>query len=454
MGIIGLKIILQRISKKEGIRSSDIDNKILSYVNIKQFNGKIIGIDASNLLYKLLYFDSKEIKDKDNYINSFYGLVCFFKKFGVIPVFVFDGVPPKEKQKTIDKRNTTRAKAKEKMEEMYNDITKYCEEKNIKFDIELLRNADYLINSDDFTDKVNDDSTLKELLKKAVAYKKKSYQSLFVSKLMVKKIKLLLKICNVPFVHLDLEADYVLAKLYKDNIIDAVISNDRDMLVYGINTLLINFNVFNGNSNLFSLKNILSLLKLTFSEFVDFCILSGTDYCKIKGIGPIIAYDLIKKYSKIENIIEELSYKYDFSNFNYEHIRKMFSCNSFKCNYLKKDKIIDDGNINDNNNKDNNDDKNNKNNKNNNDKDDNNGGGDNDDKKNNNSKKNEDDNDKDYNKNNTNSIGNHKQKNKFRTYSYFIDKLIENKKNNEIMNIDKKLLSKYSKQFNIKFTKR
>jgi len=52
-------------------------------------------------------------------------------------------------------------------------------------------------------------------------------------------------------------------------------------------------------------KNILIDLEINYEEFVDLCILCGCDYtCKIKGIGPINAYKLIKKYKTIELIIK------------------------------------------------------------------------------------------------------------------------------------------------------
>jgi len=49
-------------------------------------------------------------------------------------------------------------------------------------------------------------------------------------------------------------------------------------------------------------------MKLTYKQFVDLCILCGSDFTKstIKNIGPNKALKYIKLYENIENIIEYL----------------------------------------------------------------------------------------------------------------------------------------------------
>lgn len=62
-------------------------------------------------------------------------------------------------------------------------------------------------------------------------------------------------------------------------------------------------------------------------EFIDFCILCGCDYCDtIKGIGSKTAYNLIKEYNCIENIIKNIDQnKYQVpANFKYVEARQSF----------------------------------------------------------------------------------------------------------------------------------
>ena len=58
--------------------------------------------------------------------------------------------------------------------------------------------------------------------------------------------------------------------------------------------------------------------------FVDFCILSGCDYCEtINQVGPITSFNSIIKYKNIETYIKTLK-EHDYFNLNYESARKIF----------------------------------------------------------------------------------------------------------------------------------
>lgn len=49
---------------------------------------------------------------------------------------------------------------------------------------------------------------------------------------------------------------------------------------------------------------------MSLEQFVDLCILLGCDYCEsIRGIGPKRAYDLIKQYKSIEEILKHIDTK-------------------------------------------------------------------------------------------------------------------------------------------------
>lgn len=56
------------------------------------------------------------------------------------------------------------------------------------------------------------------------------------------------------------------------------------------------------------LERILTELDLTYDQFIELCILMGCDYTSsIRGIGPNKAYELIRKYSNIEEGIKTLN---------------------------------------------------------------------------------------------------------------------------------------------------
>ena len=67
---------------------------------------------------------------------------------------------------------------------------------------------------------------------------------------------------------------------------------------------------------------ILSSLELTADQFIDFCIMCGTDYNKnIPKIGPENAYKLIKRYETIEGIRES---GIDVDVLNHVRVREIF----------------------------------------------------------------------------------------------------------------------------------
>ena len=66
-----------------------------------------------------------------------------------------------------------------------------------------------------------------------------------------------------------------------------------------------NFNVSTNKILYYNLNRILESLNLTNEQWINFCILSGCDYCqRIPGLGIKTAYKYIKKYDTMESIFE------------------------------------------------------------------------------------------------------------------------------------------------------
>jgi len=75
-----------------------------------------------------------------------------------------------------------------------------------------------------------------------------------------------------------------------------------------------------------NLENILDELQITYEQFVNLCILLGTDYAPtIKGIGYKTAYKIIKENNNIKNFIENNKKFKIPSNYQYEKIIKYYS---------------------------------------------------------------------------------------------------------------------------------
>ncbi|KTW30165.1 hypothetical protein T552_04074 [Pneumocystis carinii B80] len=116
------------------------------------------------------------------------------------------------------------------------------------------------------------------------------------------------------------EAEAVASSLVNNGIADFVVTEDTDTLLFNAKMLrgfMSMKNLINGRNNFFPSSNMymidpidvrLNLGNISIDSFIDFAILSGTDFCKtIKGLGCHGAFFLIQKYKNIESILENLS---------------------------------------------------------------------------------------------------------------------------------------------------
>ena len=95
------------------------------------------------------------------------------------------------------------------------------------------------------------------------------------------------------------EADVVCADLMLSGSVDACMSDDMDLFVYGCNKVLRYLSILNSTVIEYDLDIILKELDITFSGFKQICIASGTDYNK--------NFNTNSNYN--ENHLEEI-YKY------------------------------------------------------------------------------------------------------------------------------------------------
>jgi flap endonuclease-1 len=132
----------------------------------------------------------------------------------------------------------------------------------------------------------------------------------------------------VPCLQAPEEADPQCAFLSKLNLVDYVATEDMDLLTFGSKILLKNF--MKRGMYKVTLDDILKDGKITMDQFIDICILLGCDYTDtIDGIGPKRAWDLIKKYGSIEELIsqEKKIINNDYKlpdNFRYVEAREYF----------------------------------------------------------------------------------------------------------------------------------
>lgn len=130
---------------------------------------------------------------------------------------------------------------------------------------------------------------------------------------------------EIEYIVAPYEADAQLAYLSIQGIVDAIITEDSDMLPYGCNCILFKLDKY-GNaqeiqtSQILECRSPLSFEKFTMKMFRQMCILSGCDYLPSpSGLGIRGAYNLMKQFKDYKSVISHiretrsyiLSYEYE-----------------------------------------------------------------------------------------------------------------------------------------------
>lgn len=250
-------------------------------------NGTTVAVDASNWLYKYLYnvvkfsdravYTTPDGEQLPNLVATVMGLNKFFEQ-NITPLFVFDGRPHELKADELASRRKARAKADEK---------RSAAEK----EGDSVAASNYEARSIRLTTDITD--TTKELL----------------------------DILDVPYITAPGAAEAQAARLCADGLVQYVISDDYDALLFGSPRTVRNFTSASKPLELLDFEATLTTHDLTWKQLVEVGMLCGTDYnTGVKGIGPKTGVKLVAKHGNIEEV---LSLK-DASIENVKAVRDIF----------------------------------------------------------------------------------------------------------------------------------
>lgn len=209
--------------------------------NLQSLKGKVIVVDVSIYLYKYAIIS--------RLMESMYIMISTFLKYGIIPVFVFDGKPPKEKKDTLKTRREKRRQAWER----YDELVRIMEDEEDK----------------------SDENRKQELQLEIAMVKKKTVT---IKPDEISQVKGLLDAFGVKYLEAPGEADTLCAYLVHIGAAYACMSDDMDMFAYGCPRILRFVNIHKSTGEMYHLEEILAKLGLSLVEFRRLCILSGTDY--------------------------------------------------------------------------------------------------------------------------------------------------------------------------------
>ncbi len=275
-------------------------------VHFSQFRGKSFAIDVSGLIWKF------KVVNPTKWLDSFAYFIFALRQNQIHPIFVYDGKAPVEKEKEKLRRNEQRVKLINKTEQLREDLDKYYNEGEAS---ELLLEKSKELKPNTLANVVQT-----QLLEQKYQQMKTQINNFTDEDR--KKLQQLFDLAGVPTVTSPSEAETLCASLYHEKKVDAVVSGDSDVCAYQVENFLYEINHFNHTAIKVSFSRLLQALELTPTQFVDFCILCGTDYNdNIPKVGPVNAYKLIKECGSIEKIGEK---GYDISILNHQVVRGLF----------------------------------------------------------------------------------------------------------------------------------
>jgi len=303
--------------------------------------GYRIAVDISVFLYKYIR-SSGPVR----WIDDFIMLLCTLKGHGIKSVCVFDGPnAPIEKLDEQEERRESREKTVSKMNECkrlrqlikkkYIDGNKTCLDEALKEEVRALLTSKRSGKLD--TVNYNDIHDVVDSLGSRI--RKYELQTLPITDEYKNKAKEVIAHMGIAQFQADGEAETLCAFLCVNGYVDAVLSEDTDVLAYGAPMLLSKIDLKNKTVRMLQINYILDHLGLELDEFKDLCIMLRCDYNKnnpsIKGyppdgkkrkkpvcIGKVAAWVMIQSYKTLERCEEYIE---DISPLNYHRCRELFS---------------------------------------------------------------------------------------------------------------------------------
>lgn len=262
--------------------------EVLITIHLSELMGLKVAVDISIFLNKFV-----KTAGPERWLENFIMLLCCLKRHGIKPVCIFDGPkPPPEKKAEQDRRRAEAAKKAEKIKYGRRILKKLEEEylpeerapgKELVAEIKSIvgvrrgKNVD-TINYYDIYDVVVG-------LKEVIARQERQNQPILP--IYSAQAKQIIEIMGFAYFQADGEAETLCAAMCCIGLVDAVLSEDTDVLAYGTPFLLSKVDLAAEKVTIVSIEAILENMELSYEEFRDLCILLGCDYNdRIKGYPP------------------------------------------------------------------------------------------------------------------------------------------------------------------------
>jgi flap endonuclease-1 len=297
--------------------------------SLSEFDGYRLAVDASAFLHAYVH-----AAGPIEWMTMFVQLVVTLKRHGIRLVFVFDGPhPPAEKAVERERRRGQLERSKARLAAL-KEIRVRLDEKpdNVAFsrkDIAETRDLLGLKPERDGLSWTSKDAVLTYVDEIIESLER---QTLAITPEYGEKAQKLLTALGMPWFQADGEAEAICATLAVHKKVDAVVSEDTDVMAYGTPMMLSKFRVADGKVCVMQIEPMLSSLDMNMKSFRDLCILLGCDYNsrikvwgkngKAKPVGLKGALELIDEYETIDKFEHKIV---DVDPLKYKRCRQLFT---------------------------------------------------------------------------------------------------------------------------------
>ena len=291
----------------------------VEWIHISEYRYKKIAVDMSLYIHltKKTFGNPDRPHDVRAWLPAFVRFIASLREHKIHCVFVFDSKPSDDKELEKQKRRRNRDKQEDTVFRLEEALERYhthgqtdpilVEYSKKKGPSKSLLRSKIIINVKAI------ESHVKNMRRQLIPVTQNDFD-------VTKQILTFLKI---PYFNAPVEAETACAHLCKEGKVDAVLSRDSDVLAYGAPVFLKDFLPSKGVCKRIKYENVLTELGLTSDQFLDLCILCGTDYNdNIFRVGPATAYKLISAHKSIEKIDQETAH--DITILNHNRVRELF----------------------------------------------------------------------------------------------------------------------------------
>jgi len=273
-------------------------------IELDDLAGRTVAVDAYNTIYQFITIirqpDGTPLMDSKGRITShlsglFYRTISLVEH-RITPVYVFDGIPPVLKQRTLEARASRRAEALKEWNKSLRE------------------------------------GQIEEARTHAVASSR-------ITKEMVESAKELLGHMGITCVQAPSEGEAQAARMTREGTVYAAASQDYDLFLFGADVAIRNLtitgrrklpgkNVYvDVSTERIELKRLLDSLKVSRKQLIWLGMLMGTDFnAGIEKVGPKTALKIVREHRSLKAIVEHVRSKYGKEfDANPEEVERVFT---------------------------------------------------------------------------------------------------------------------------------